>query len=640
MSNNNSSGSTDQGRTEECPYLDTINRTTLDFDFEPSCSQSLATTPNIYACLVCGKFFKGRGKQTPAYLHSVNENHSVFLHLTRGTFHCLPDDYEIDDPSLNDIKGAFRPLYTPHDIESLDRRLDLGRDLFGRRYLPGFVGLNNLNKTDCINATLQALAHVKGLRDFFLKCGDGKAFTMELNVATSAASSAKKRKRKQRAIAAATTTTNTRTIRRKKIVTIDPSNFSHLSQCFGDMVRKMWSDKRFKSTVDPHMLVQAISVASHRRYRIGKQIEAGEFIAWFLHQLHSGVGGNRKAGSSIIHQLFQGEVKFQIISHSKNFSSKATIILYLPVGEVEITTRRKVKTVESKRVIDENDDRLGSDDEEQWTSARKEDEERVKRESEVNANAFEEITNNANFLQLTLDIPEKPLFKDDNGGLVIPQEPLVNILKKFDGISFQDALRAQKYAQKRRYRLKQLPQNLILCLSRFKKNSFNNEKNPTIVPFPVKNLDLSRYIQDAQRGNERASLPSESEVRAMTINELKKLLQKYDCLDLASHIVEKSELVEVCINFIQKSLPDLLSHKYDLVANVTHTIPSEVGREGQVDPLEEGSYRCHVQHKATKQWYEIQDLHVQEVMSQLIGVSESSVLIFERKTPEKRIDIL
>ncbi len=114
----------------------------------------------------------------------------------------------------------------------------------------------------------------------------------------------------------------------------------------------------------------------------------------------------------------------------------------------------------------------------------------------------------------------------------------------------------------------------------------------------------------------------------------------YDCLDLASHIVEKSELVEVCINFIQKSLPDLLSHKYDLVANVTHTIPSEVGREGQVDPLEEGSYRCHVQHKATKQWYEIQDLHVQEVMSQLIGVSESSVLIFERKTPEQRIGIL
>ena len=28
------------------------------------------------------------------------------------------------------------------------------------------------------------------------------------------------------------------------------------------------------------------------------------------------------------------------------------------------------------------------------------------------------------------------------------------------------------------------------------------------------------------------------------------------------------------------------------------------------------------QHKATEQWYEIQDLHVQETMPQLIGLSE------------------
>jgi len=96
-------------------------------------------------------------------------------------------------------------------------------------------------------------------------------------------------------------------------------------------------------------------------------------------------------------------------------------------------------------------------------------------------------------------------------------------------------------------------------------------------------------------------------------------------------MVEKSELVEACVNFVTKSLPDLLSHKYDLVANITHTIPAEVGREGKFDPLEEGSYRCHVHHKATKQWYEMQDLHVQDIMAQLIGVSESYVLIFEKK---------
>jgi U4/U6.U5 tri-snRNP-associated protein 2 len=96
-------------------------------------------------------------------------------------------------------------------------------------------------------------------------------------------------------------------------------------------------------------------------------------------------------------------------------------------------------------------------------------------------------------------------------------------------------------------------------------------------------------------------------------------------------VVEKGELVDVCINFVSKSLPDLLSHKYDLVANITHNIPSEVGREGKVDPLQEGTYHCHVQHKATQKWYDIQDLDVRETMPQLIGVSEAYIMIFEKK---------
>ena len=40
-----------------CPYLDTVNRAVLDFDFEKCCSVSLSTL-NVYACLVCGKFFQ------------------------------------------------------------------------------------------------------------------------------------------------------------------------------------------------------------------------------------------------------------------------------------------------------------------------------------------------------------------------------------------------------------------------------------------------------------------------------------------------------------------------------------------------------------------------------------------------------
>ena len=71
----------DKNNMAACPYLDTVQRSLLDFDQEPACSVSLQTGPHIYCCLVCGKFFRGRGKQTPAYTHSVDDGHFVFVHL-------------------------------------------------------------------------------------------------------------------------------------------------------------------------------------------------------------------------------------------------------------------------------------------------------------------------------------------------------------------------------------------------------------------------------------------------------------------------------------------------------------------------------------------------------------------------------
>ena len=53
---------------QKCPYLDTVNRQLLDFDSEKLCSVTL-TNYNVYCCLVCGKYFQGRGKLTPAYTH-------------------------------------------------------------------------------------------------------------------------------------------------------------------------------------------------------------------------------------------------------------------------------------------------------------------------------------------------------------------------------------------------------------------------------------------------------------------------------------------------------------------------------------------------------------------------------------------
>lgn len=40
----------------------------------------------------------------------------------------------------------------------------------------------------------------------------------------------------------------------------------------------------------------------------------------------------------------------------------------------------------------------------------------------------------------------------------------------------------------------------------------------------------------------------------------------------------------------------------------------------------------HVVNRASDQWYEIQDLHVQETLPQLITLSESCILIYEKKS--------
>ena len=61
----------------------------------------------------CNLFFlQGRGRNTHAYTHSVSENHRVYLNLESKRFYCLPDNYEIIDPSLSDIIYVLNPTFT------------------------------------------------------------------------------------------------------------------------------------------------------------------------------------------------------------------------------------------------------------------------------------------------------------------------------------------------------------------------------------------------------------------------------------------------------------------------------------------------------------------------------------------------
>jgi U4/U6.U5 tri-snRNP-associated protein 2 len=480
IQSNNSNVQHDEASVVSCPYLDTIERSVLDFDLEATCCITLESGPHIYACLVCGKYFRGRGKQTPAYIHAVNESHYVFCHLLYGTFHSLPDGYEIHDTSLNDIRAALHPTYREHDIEQIDTNSELSRDIFGRLYLPGFVGLNNPNKTDCINAVVQALAHVKPIRDYFLRQPNISPIT---NI-----------------------TQQQGTI----IGGVSPLQANHITQCFGDLIRKIWSHQRFKGHVDPHKLINAIAAASKNKFKIGhEQIEVGNFMAWFLHQLHLGTGGTITTNN-----------------HRKKKKRKTdiapinvSIIEQVFQGKVRVTTRQAKRKKQKDPSTEIIDDRAGSDaedfDDDNYADKEKapsrEDNGKDDDDQEI---CVEETEMDTNFLQLTLDISEKPLFRDEDGGLVIPQEPLITVLQKFDGVTFSDAIQ-RGVVQRRKYNIQELPPYLILHFARFTSNEYSRVKNPTIVAFPVKNLDLSKYVEKVRN---QAPLPSEDEIRSMNVS--------------------------------------------------------------------------------------------------------------------------
>lgn len=119
-------------------YLDTINRGVLDFDFEKLCSVSLSNI-NVYACLVCGKYFQGRGPKSHAYFHALEVGHHVFINMGTKKVYVLPEGYEVKNKSLDDIKYVVEPHYTKEEVSKLDYEIYDAFDLSGSRYRPGEI---------------------------------------------------------------------------------------------------------------------------------------------------------------------------------------------------------------------------------------------------------------------------------------------------------------------------------------------------------------------------------------------------------------------------------------------------------------------------------------------------------------------
>ncbi|KAG1103445.1 hypothetical protein G6F42_017220 [Rhizopus arrhizus] len=393
----------------------------------------------------------------------MDKDHHVFINLQTLKVYVLPDGYEVDNASLNDIKYVLNPILTKAQVHQLDTTLKMSYDLNNKKYLPGFIGLNNVKANDYVNVVIQALAHIPSIRDYFI------------------------------------------------LEDFEKKGSSQLVCRFSALIRKMWNPKAFKGQVSPHELLQEISNASQKKFKLTEQSNAIDFLSWFLNTLHKDLGGTRKKNSSIIYKKFQGEVRVE----SQDFGSagapteKEALLLFDEAKEIKSTT--------------------------------------------------------SPFLFLALDLPPAPLYQDEKDKEIVPQVPLTTILAKFDGHKVQEVANQMK-----RYSIPRLPQFLIFHIKRFNKNSWTSEKNPTIVNFPIKNLDVSNFTTDP------------------------------DAEKLGDH--------------------------YDLLANICHEGKPDAGK---------GTYKVHVRHRGTGQWYQIQDLIVEEIMPQMIFMSESYIQIWERKRNTK-----
>lgn len=243
-------------------YLDTIHRSVLDFDFEKLCSVSLSNI-NVYACLVCGKYFQGRGPKSHAYFHALDEDHHVYINMQTKKVYVLPEGYEVKNKSLDDIKYVVDPKFTESDVKALDRIPIESTDLANKKYRPGFIGMNNIKANDYLNVVVQALSHVAPVRNFFLLHNF-------------------------------------------------PQNTPELPIRFSTLTRKIWNTKAFRNHVSPHELIQEIALRSSKKFTLTHQSDPVEFLSWFLNHLHLALGGSKtKALSSIMQRTFQGKLRIE-----------------------------------------------------------------------------------------------------------------------------------------------------------------------------------------------------------------------------------------------------------------------------------------------------------------------------------------
>ncbi|KOB64808.1 U4/U6.U5 tri-snRNP-associated protein 2, partial [Operophtera brumata] len=219
---------------------------------------------------------------------------------------------------------------------------------------------------------------------------------------------------------------------------------------------------------------------------------------------------------------------------------------------------------------------------------------------DLKSDEYSEMITESPFLYLTCDLPPTPLFTDEFRENIIPQVNLYQLLSKFNGQSSKE-YKTYKENFLKRFEITQLPPYLILYIKRFTKNTFFVEKNPTVVNFPV-NEGEAQGEDDVRAGGEHSARRHTRE----------------------GHL-PGSCAAQTYTTVVRILTPEVKAkHKgkttYELVGNIVHD-----------GTPEKGTYRAHVLHKPTQQWYEMQDLHVTSVLSQMITLTEAYIQIYELK---------
>ena len=186
----------------------------------------------------------------------------------------------------------------------------------------------------------------------------------------------------------------------------------------------------------------------------------------------------------------------------------------------------------------------------------KADDDRMELESfdEADPSTLSHSTSYLPFFYLSQRLPSAPLFKDAQQQTILPQIPLYTLLAKFDSrtLSYPAPL------TRTRHSLTRLPAYLIVHYQRFASNAFFTEKNPTLVTFPLKGLDLRDLVVD------RESNAGRKEVADMGVKELMEEARRWE-VDV-NGAVEVSELRER-VGAARRARESTV---YDLVCNVVH----------------------------------------------------------------------